>query len=196
MKNVSFKPFMLSILILLAFVSFITACKKADDPNIIFTIFNKTLTIGTGSVALDSIDLNLDTKPDFRFGIEKTGTGDTSASIMIGVPTTAFYIDSTQKISALYLIKPLNKNEVPSIYTPGRKEWNSYSYIDFKKGTEISGFAGSGDKYVPVFVNNTITGKFHYGWIRVNMSSDHNTLKIIDGAYNIIPEVPIKMGAE
>ncbi len=195
MKKVSLKPLMYT-LIMMAFVSFNSSCQKADDPNIVFTVFNKTLIAVSGSIAADSVDMNLDTKPDFRVGMEKTSTGDSSASIMVGIPATGFYIDSTQKVSSLYLIKPLNKNEAPTVYTPGVKEWSSYVYIDFKKGTELSGFAGSGDKFVPLFVNNPLTGKFHYGWIRVNISNDHNTLKIIDGAYSLIPEVPLKMGAK
>ena len=198
MKNPAIKTITILLLLTISLISLITSCKKADNPNIIYTTFNKTLTGVPGSNAIDSIDLNLDTQTDIRFGIALTVTGDTLACQMTGGTTlsTGIYIDSTIILSSAYQIKPLNKNEVPSKYTPGVNQWATYCFVVLKRGSIITGIAGLGNKFIPVFVFNTITSKFHYGWIRINISSDHKTFKLIDGAYNLIPDVPLKMGEQ
>lgn len=196
MKKVSLKPSMILALAVFVFAALITSCKKADDPNIVFTTFNKTVTGAVGSVVIDSIDLNLDTKTDFRFGVSQTLTGDSIAVVITGGAIGGVHIDSTITVTSLFQVKPLIKNETPAKYVPGVKQWDHIGLIDIKRAPDVTGLAGSGDKFIPVFVYNTLTSKFHYGWIRVNMSSDHKTFKLIDGAYNLIPDVPIKMGEE
>ncbi|MBK9329361.1 MAG: hypothetical protein IPM95_08630 [Sphingobacteriales bacterium] len=196
MKKVSIKPAMVLALAVFGFAALITSCKKADNPNIIYTSYNKTVTGTVGSIVVDSIDLNLDTKSDFRFGISQTVTGDSIAVLISGGYIGGIYIDSTLALDFMYQVKPLNKNETPANYVPGVMQWEQVGLIDIKRAPDITGLAGSGDKFIPVFVYNTLTSKFHYGWIRVNMSSDHKTFKLIDGAFNLIPDVPVKMGAK
>ena len=77
-----------------------------------------------------------------------------------------------------------------------QKRWTTYGYVGLKLGATITGIGNGADKYVPVIVQNPSTFKYHFGWLRVNLSSDFKTFKVIDGAYNIIAETPIAMGAK
>lgn len=54
-------------------------------------------------------------------------------------------------------------------------------------------FKGKGDKYVGVKFK--IGSDFHYGWMKINLSSDGKTLKIIDVAYDTRANTPITVGA-
>ncbi|MBP9151749.1 MAG: hypothetical protein KBF73_05660 [Flavobacteriales bacterium] len=53
-------------------------------------------------------------------------------------------------------------------------------------------FNGAGDSYIGFKIE--IEEKYHFGWIRVNLSADFKTLEIIDGAYNNAEEAPIRAG--
>ncbi len=53
-------------------------------------------------------------------------------------------------------------------------------------------FNGAGDSYIGFKIE--IEEKYHFGWIRVNLSADFKTLEIIDGAYNNAAEAPIRAG--
>lgn len=53
-------------------------------------------------------------------------------------------------------------------------------------------FYGAGDSYIGFKIK--IEDEYHFGWLRVNLSSDLKTLQIIDGAYQSEPDVPINAG--
>lgn len=187
-----------SVLIMTLTITMVS-CKKnsePDDPNIVYTSFDKTLSVAAGVSKQDSLDVNLDTYKEFITYAGFTGTGDTAAAYLIGNTYSGVYIDSTQKYASLYLIKPLEKGQVPDPVVIPTKKWFNYSYVGLKQGAVVSGFAGAGDKYIPIVFRNPLTTKFHYGWVRVNYSADYATYKAIDGAYNLVPDVPIAMGAK
>ncbi|MCF8459686.1 MAG: fibronectin type III domain-containing protein [Flavobacteriales bacterium] len=56
----------------------------------------------------------------------------------------------------------------------------------------LGDFNGAGDSYIGFKIE--IDEKYHFGWIRVSLSSDFKTLEIIDGAYNNADETPIRAG--
>lgn len=199
MKNSILKQLVFILAALVAVSSLFTSCKKdneADDPNIVYTSFDKTLSVSAGVSKQDSLDINLDTYKEFLIYAGFTGTGDTAASYLIGNTYAGVYIDSTQKYGSTYLIKPVEKGQVPDAIVTTVKKWSGYSYVALKESAAISGFAGAGDIYVPVAFRNPITSRFHYGWIRLNLSSDFSTYKAIDCGYNLVPDVPIAMGAK
>ncbi len=198
MKN---KPFRLSqfLLLAVAITALLSSCKKdneADDPNIVYTSFDKTLSVSTGISKQDSLDVNLDTYKEFLAYAGFSSTGDTAASYLIGNTYAGTYIDSTQKYSSLYLVKPLDKGQTPDAFIPTVKKWGEYSFVGLKQSSLVRGFAGAGDKYVPIIFRNPLTTRFHYGWIRINLSADFSTYKVLDCGYNLVPDVPIAMGAK
>ncbi len=192
MKKISLTPLML---IIFAFFSFIVSCKKAGDPNIVYSTFNKTISGVPGSILIDSLDFNLDTHTDLRVSFNTRPASDTIAIGFIG-DNVGVYIDSTQNLGLAYLCKSLNKDEAPALFST-KREWTLFGFLLIKRGADVMGaFSGAGDKFIPLLFINTITSKKHYGWMRINLSSDNKTFKIIDGAYNLIPDVPLKMGAK
>ncbi|MFN8236982.1 MAG: hypothetical protein U0T77_02340 [Chitinophagales bacterium] len=196
------KPFLLkhTLLILSAIcflsVIFSSCTKGADDETIIYSTFNKTITGIAGSTLEDSLDFNLDSRSDIFFRL-KSNTSMDSLAIFFFSYSTGFYIDSTLHIiGPLYSCKSLGKNETPNLLTT-RKEWSSAASVVYKSGADITGdLSGKGDQFIPVLLFSPISSSKHYGWIRINISSDYKTLKIIDGAYSAIPDVAIKMGAK
>ncbi|MBK6273579.1 MAG: hypothetical protein IPF58_02290 [Saprospirales bacterium] len=54
-------------------------------------------------------------------------------------------------------------------------------------------FKGKGDKYVGVKFK--IGSQFHYGWMKINLSTDGKSLNIIDVAYDNRANTPITIGA-
>lgn len=187
-----------SLLFLISILIFISSCKKSetspDDPNIVHTIFNKTiLSSNTSTATQDSIDINLDTKYDFYIMSLHRPSGDTAVNYMFG-HDAAIYIDSTQYVGGpLYGAKSLAENQKPEKLNTQRK-WSLYSSIGSKFSSSIYGVQG--DQYIPVAVRNFSNNKYHYGWVHIHISSDFNTTKIIDAAYNVIPDEPIAMGAQ
>jgi hypothetical protein len=186
--------------LLFAFIAVVlmVSCKKSesipDDPNIVHTVYNKTiLSSSTNTATKDSIDVNLDTKYDFAVLSLHVASGDTAINYMLG-EEAAVYVDSTQQIGGLiYGAQSLADNQKPErLGTQTR--WSLYASIGSKFGANVYGVQG--DKYIPIIVRNFSNNKFHYGWVHVNISSDFNTVKIIDAAYNVIPDEPIAMGAQ
>lgn len=196
MKNKQF--YLTHILILMAVITaFLGSCKKeeADDPNIAYTAFNISFSNVEGVTQTDSIDINQDGINDFTVISGFSGTGDSAAAYMIG-DNAGVYIDSTVKYgSIIYKIIPLDKGQAAENIST-QKHWAAFGYVGLKLGASIAGIGNGVDKYVPVIVQNPSTFKYHFGWLRVNLSSDFKTYKVIDGAYNIIAEIPIAMGAK
>ncbi len=170
----------------------ISCNKDTDDPNVIYAAINKTIT-ASNPTKIDSFDINLDTRTDFGILAGRSSTGDTIVCYMTGVDVQVCYIDSTRHLGIAYDVKPLSKNEAPELVSTA-KRWNRAAFLGAKFGTDIYGVAGAGDKFVPVVLRNLLTNKNHYGWVRINVSADFTTLKIIDAAYNVVPEIPVKMG--
>lgn len=181
--------------ILLAAVSILSvSCNKSDedDPNVIYTSFNKTV-IAARPSAIDSFDINLDTKSDFGIIAGKNAAGDTAAVYIIGIDNGGGYIDSTKNLGTIFEAVSLPKGQAPEKLGAASK-WKKGFFIAAKFNADILGYAGAGDQFIPLLLRNPITGKIHYGWVRVNVSSDYVTFKLIDGAYNVVPDVPVKMG--
>ncbi|MFN8236983.1 MAG: hypothetical protein U0T77_02345 [Chitinophagales bacterium] len=197
MKKNTLYTFLLPVISILLIAAILTSCtKEANEQNIVYKSFNRTVTSTAGTFVVDSLDINSDNYVDFAFGLYKSSAADSAVIAVIGRVQNASLVDSTQNFGSLLLSKPLSKNEVPVALVPTKREWYRGAFCASKVGTTTLGIAGAGDKFIPLAVKNNETGKYHYGWIRINVSSDYVTLKIIDGAYNFLPEIPVKMGAK
>lgn len=197
MKNTFFQNTKIPAIIILLFAVFISSCKEeeVDDPNITYVSINKTVVSVIANVpAKDSIDLNGDAKNDFTMLASANATADTAIVLLVG-NVAAAYIDSTEIIGATYKAKNLFTNQQPDLFSIAKLEWSSPAYLGLRRGTEKKGYAGVGDVFIPVLFT-TISLDKHYGWIRINVSSDYRTFKVIDGAYHIQADTPVKMGAK
>lgn len=198
MKFIIYSPAIKNICLVLATVVFISSCKKEnstpDNPNIIFSSINKTIVIGASTSISDSIDINKDTKADFFIlGGKSVDTDDTIACYLAGF-TSGSYIDSTKYFSFIFDTNILPSGQTPEKYGTARR-WAESTFLAAKFGSNIFGHTNS-NVYLPTLTRNINTGKLHYGWLQYNVSSDYKTIKIIDAAYNLVPDVPIAMGAQ
>ncbi len=175
----------------------VSSCKKdekADDPNITHVVINKTITPTIGLSLNDSLDLNGDNINDFNLLSYQNVAGDTVIT-HISTSNSLLYIDSTKVMSISAEIKPLNENETPSL-VDGSYKWYYITYCGIKFGSASPlGIAGQGDKFIPVAIRVSLN-TFKYGWLRINVSADCKSFKVIDGAYSTLDNTPIKMGAE
>lgn len=207
MKNiVNTYSFYLMLSVSLVSVLLSSSCTKEPNvENIIYNTYNKTFTTVPGAaIKIDSIDLNQDSKVDLMFRTKIAPALDSAICLLMS-SNIAYHIDSTYNIGAvppapgfpIYMDNPLAKNQTPPVVTPGKILWAGlYSFFAYKANTTVYGFAGAGDKYIAILIINPLSHRFHYGWVRLNLSSDFKTLKVIDGAYNAIPDIPIAMGAK
>ncbi|MBK8352234.1 MAG: hypothetical protein IPL21_11230 [Saprospirales bacterium] len=171
----------------------ILSCKKneKDDPNITYKTFNKSVTSQLDrDLKKDSIDINGDGSTDMFVLAVSNEAADTSICYLSG--THAYmYIDSTQTYFITYKLKNMASGQQPALLST-KTEWYNIVFAAVKATPNNRGFAGVGDVYIPIIFLDGANK--HYGWIRLNVSSDYRTIKVIDGAYHITPDTPIKMG--
>lgn len=198
MKQLTFSSTIKNICIAIVALAFAAACKKEsstpDDPNIIYSAINKTIVLGSSTTITDSVDINKDTKSDFGIiAAESASTDDTIAFYLAGI-TSGAYVDSTKYFSYIFDSKILPNGQTPEKIGTGLR-WSEATFLAAKFGANTFGHLAS-NVYLPTITRNINTDKLHYGWLQYNVSSDYKTLKIIDAAYNLVPNIPIKMGAQ
>ena len=195
MKNRITKQTLKIMTVLLLLSVFISSCKKeeADDPNIIHRSFNKTVVATLDrNLVRDSLDVNADGVKDFAVLAVSTEAADTTITYISAI-NAALYVDSTQPYFITYKAKNMFSGEQPELLST-KTQWYNIAFTGAKTGPVLRGYAGVGDVYIPVIFSAGINK--YYGWININVSNDYRTLKVIDGAYHINPDTPIKMGAK
>lgn len=159
------------------------SCSKSDDlppDNIIFTVINKTITLSNS----DSID---GTCKKLIFEIKETNSSENTVIIklndeLINCNGFSNILVNTTTGDAL----PLDENRRIS----ETDNWES------SNGISLDDFAGKGEKYIGYrsgFYPSGVTN-YNYGWIKIELSSDKSTLKIIDRATNYAENKYIKTG--
>ena len=114
------------------------------------------------------------------------GPGDITAPDIL----FAFYYneDSTGLCKSFIINETINDS---AVYLRGAYPFLGINFI-VPNDDRWGDFNGAGDSYIGFKIE--IDEKFHFGWIRVNLSNDFKTLEIIDGAYNNAEETPIRAG--
>ena len=199
MKNIISSSTKIAAIGLLLLSFLVISCKteqEPDDPNITYVSINRSVTSVVANVGkLDSVDLNGDSKFDFFLLATSNATADTAKVYLIGNYGNSVYVDSTEGLGITLKAKNLFTDQVP-VAKSASHEWYQYSYVGLRQGTEKKGYAGVGDVFIPIlFVNASYTQQF-YGWARVNVTSDYRTIKLVDVAFSVLPDTPIKMGAK
>ncbi len=176
----------------------INSCKKSepDDPNIIYKKIDKSVkAVFANLPKVDSFDLNDDAHIDFKIAAISNAAADTAVTIIFG-ESAAVYCDSAFVYSSFFFkVKNLYEQEIPDIYN-GSKRWWDNVYVTQRSGSNKTGYAGVGDVYLPIIITISSPTDFHYGWLHVQAESDYRSLTVIDGAYHVQANVPIKMGAK
>ena len=189
------------------------ACKKdkeVDDPNITYVKLDSVLTQVNTSYNIKKIDFNNDGINDFRMytDIDSSGTKATlysaiysenaNQAILAKKINGDFFL--TGSASDRYFLTPKSSGD---LINATQSVWISnqycFSQIFTKNGVTTSDqagdFAGKGDKFIGVRFKDAASAN-HYGWLRINLSADGKTLKVIDGAYHVTPDAEIKIGAK
>lgn len=178
-------------LLLLVFIV-VSGCKKTtqetDDPNITYVNLNKQLgVVPSGPPAIDSIDFNNDGLAELMMVVQNVGA-DTG------------YVIFNQKSQGLEMviggIVPLpygrilaSGDEIPT----SAAQFYQTVYPTYKASGYRLGLL-SGEGYL-AFRFKTGT-KFQYGWMKVSLNAAFTELRVLEYAYSLQYDTPIKVGAK
>lgn len=149
---------------------------SAADAQITYVDINPdTILSDLGSSAYD-LDLDNDGTKDIYFYLMDPATNYfsvfTYGDIQAGPTNYASVLDSSDNI--------LSSNS----------SWNTtFTYISY---TTTGDWIGATDKYLALKFD--IAGQTHYGWVRMSMSADADSLIIKDYAYNTVPDSGLLAG--
>jgi hypothetical protein len=162
------------LLFLLLFCAIISGCtKKKDSPltdNILYTDINK-------SVSYHQKDSISGTCKDLVFEIINNGL--TGYSAILSQNDVVWLCDGFNSILLDSLngqVSVLNENEVIS----------NEGYWGYVNDLKLDNFAGKGPKYIgyrPGFYPSGVT-HYQYGWIKVELTPNRDTLRVISTAIN------------
>ena len=187
----------LIIPVILSLVLF--SCKKntintiSNNPDITEVNFN----ISYDSSSISEIGLNINNDPvsdyyfynSFSLGGEKSLYFDKNYHLI--TPYNEFLCDTTEIDASIeaYGLKEIANN---TLIGPDSKLWFYQGFVYSETGVSFISTLPNNDQFIGI--RFYISGQFHYGWIRVNFNNTTHTFKVIDGAYNTIPNTPIKAG--
>ncbi len=173
--------------------------KESNDVNIddktVNKVLNAVLISGTEFGKEDSIDVNSDGQFDFDLavGTETYSSNTYGYSFIDGKVAGNQILSNNQTISSYTLPIVTTKNSGDKINSSS-SNWENNSYVGYKYNSAQVGIAGGGDKLIGFrFKAGANT---HYGWMKVNLSSDYKTLTIKELAYNKTPDAEIAAGAK
>lgn len=219
MKNLFKKQ---NTLLIALFAMLLFSCKKEDanDPNIIEKTINQTISNNfnlTGAVESDANHLEIDIDGDgqndltFETFFEKPNEDATNDTIInaIGIFVDERIVNGTYQSNGDVLIfgtyffdylATLKKVSEGSSISSSLNNWDhgGFVYAKLFRNTSILTSAESGetnsDQLIPFRFK--IGSAMHYGWIKVNLSSDFKVLNIKEVAYQKNPNTAIEAGAK
>jgi hypothetical protein len=183
------------------------SCKKeeANDPNIIEKSYNvsvtDTFTI-IESHAIKEIDLDGNGAKDLAISADYIDEGaDTTVRLFtIQSPYGTGYGTltdiTTTTLGDIYLTRFITANTNINGLIAG---FSSYSIVyarGFKGTTTFATFGSADGVDKLVGIKFKIGAADHYGWLRINMSSNGKTLTVKDGAYHKTAGAEIKAGSK
>ncbi len=172
-----------SLTVLIILSVFFTFCKKSvelPEDKIIYTHINKTITLSNP----DSIAV---TCKYLVFEIRESNTHEETAMLKLNneyIICDGF--DNVMANSDNENVTPLDDNQ--------RISYNS-NWVGLNE-TILDEFAGKGEKYIGYRAGFFPSGTtyYNYGWIKIELSSDKKTLRIIERATNYTKNKFIKTG--
>ena len=198
MKSKTKKIMQYSALALSASAVLPLACKQEetepDDPNINVTTPNLTITRST---------TNIDTSVNFLTGEFELYVTDNAylKSVFVDVDYDTYFqngIYTSVNGNNLEFVPTLNKGTLIDTSASVWNDNNDDGYLHvFDKDPSPgagSGIAGQGDKYIAFRVGGS--GSFKYGWMKVNIPSDINSVTIKEVGMSNLLNTPIKVGAK
>lgn len=166
--------------------------KTEDDPTIKHTIFNQSVGYNFDNINSRSFDINDDGFDDVRISIDSRDEDPEEIEIEIEDAFTdyalfAFYADGGAKLAKSYA-------EGALIQTAGA---DFYSDIRIASNIPAKGeVQGKGDTYIGLKIKQSpVSLSYSFAWLRINISQDLKTVKIIDAGYQTTADTPIKAGA-
>ena len=168
----------------------ISSCKKdkeTDNPNIVYYNSGKTISCISGIGASDSVDFNNDGLAELMINV-----------INIGADTGYVILSSATQQSG-YALASLVPAPIAKLYAAGETApLSSATYYPTAYSTfKVSGYREgllSGEAYIAF--RFTTGSKFNYGWAKVSVNSSLTEFKLIEYAYNLIPDQTIEVGAK
>lgn len=202
---------------LILFVSAVSmvSCKKdttAPASTVVYKSLGLTITNGavSGSTTNQSLNLDVDNDntDDFAVGVGTSWYGS-SITDLVTIYSPAGSIDSIYsstnnrahrqlqvQIPGIYT-EPLTSGTAVPLQSSASKYYSDFSIIGrkFNNSGTINlegGFDNQGNQLFGF--KHYAGGKWVYGWMRINLSADMRTLKIVDLAYNTLDNAPLNAG--
>lgn len=187
-------------------------CKKEGQPNlnIAYTNINKTL-IANSSNKEYILDVDQDGLDDLKFYFYQDGVNPIRfySTTIEQINDSLFYhcLDTRIDLQGVVraLVTPIQYSEgqaINSMIISGF--WSSNIYLQYPdlfaqlKNTNTSetstyiSFTDAAKSYIAIRLNKN--GKKYFGWIRVSLSVDGNTITIYDAAISKVADIEIKAG--
>ena len=172
-----------SIFLFIAFLTLNISCEKTDEPvdDIRFNEIDKVI-----------IGENRDTIGNLIFEIYNENNS-LQARLLHVVPDIPIDCDCGSEV----IINPETGNV--NAYKEGESisgNYNSRDYINWGNNYSLDNFKGGGNLYIGSMSLNFSTGEmiYKYSWIKINLSQNSDTLRIIETAYNNTENKPILAG--
>lgn len=187
------KRYKITLTIIFALLA--AACKKnslINDPDIMEFEVNKTILFVPGSPGLhmkaDSIDINSDGKFDYWIQMYNFCCSPACDLVFKNSPA------SINEVVTGTVVFKTPVTELPAgSYINNGKTFSKTGYITtVNPGVDSTRNVAAGDRYIGLRLY--LEGQKHYGWIKVNLSADYRTFRILKGAYHKVSETTIKAG--
>ena len=173
-------------------------CKKKnttpDNPDVNSRNIDSTVVTISGTSSDEAeIDVNQDGNSDFRIAAFEDGDF-LSTKLLAGRSNTPvkFIVDDAEVGYSFGETSILDS----SVGTPKpprpHLQFGSEAILSQKTSISNLGYAGDGDIYIAFRIN--ISGGTHYGWLKLNVSTDGKTLKLKSLGYNIKAEASLNAG--
>ncbi|MFN8310060.1 MAG: hypothetical protein U0T73_08855 [Chitinophagales bacterium] len=177
--------------IVFAVVILLGSCKKTetvtDDPSVVYKSLNKTVNTVSGATGIDSLDLNQDGLSEVLIQFSNMGA-DTGIIVM-----------STFEQNIQFALDAVTPAPYPKLFHLGDVPptssvvYNNVSYTSVKYSGMRYGLL-NGEGYLAF--RFTTGSKFQYGWMHVSLNSAFNEFKVLEYAYSLDPDVPVKVGSK
>ncbi len=173
----------------------ISSCTKSSDNNTTGGIYNKQLNLSYTVIVPTQL---------YGFSLLDDTTLAASDKIYLYLVTNSFYLTGTFSQELAYTAGT-NAERILKVYATDEVISSANTWDDGNSGIITWGYRmsggnidgnvtpGTGDKFIGIRLTLS-DNKIHYGWVRLNYSSNGKTVNIVEYAYNKTANASIKAG--
>ena len=196
MKNLFSK-----ISFLFLFVIILSSCKKEknnNNSNIFVTPFNSIFNLSSEDTTVyKELDIDKDGAKDFTVIMKyqyKERLGNNNYVYMYASKIQNEVLAHLGSVEGYFLNELTTSDSISPTSTIWIPEASAATYWTQSRISINEGIAGKGNSIIGL--RFLIGADLHYGWLKLNVSSDYRTITIIEAAYDKRPNTSILAGAK